>query len=188
MKKLISLFAVCLGPIFAGSEDLDETFHLTSKIDIDAGGSYYCLSDGSLWRVYDFNPRWRSLSEWWNDVCLVPEDFKCKTRDWFLGSEIQVISKQDAHQVCLEDAENQKVLKNCTHLLYNLPAGKYLFAVHLEPKDCLVYLYQDAFEIGHKKGYAEAKLEGNRESAKEFKKGYEAGYFKGFNDGKAKKN
>lgn len=187
MKKLISLFALCVCHVFAGSEDLDDTFNLSSKIDIDSSGSYFCLSDGSLWRVYDFNPRWRSLSEWWHDVSLVPQEFQCKTKDWFLGSDIQVISKQETNPACLDDADNQRILKNCTHLLYNVAAGKYLFAVHLDPKDCLLSLYQDAFNLGHKKGYSEAKLQSNTDSAREFKKGYEAGYYKGFNDGKSQK-
>lgn len=186
MKKYMVLAVALCAQVFAGSEDLDDVYVLASKVDTEVLGSFFCLSDGSFWRVYDFQPRWRSIKEWWNDVSLVPHECKSHAKDWFLGSEIQVISRKEAQKIDLNDADNEKILKNCTHLLYNLAAQKYLFAVHLDPKDCLVQVYEESFSLGHKKGYTAGRLENSSESSKEFKKGYEAGYFKGLQD--AKKN
>jgi hypothetical protein len=187
MKKFAYLCLAMISTVFAGSEDLDESLTLVSKVDVDSCGAYFCLSNGSLWRVYEFMPRWRSIKEWWNDVSLVPQECQAKAKDWFLGSEIAVVSKKEGLSINIDDAENHMLLSNCTHLLYNAPAGKYLFAVHLEPQDCLISLYKDAYQLGHKKGYTEGRLSVSNDAAKEFQKGYEAGYYKGFKDGKEKR-
>ena len=136
-----------------GNASEGECARLNAKAILKSTQGYFVLSDGSCWKVMGFQKRWRSVSEWWNGVQLVPENYECIPNDWYLGAEIEVYSKYESLEVNEEDASNQHELQYCTHLLFNTRTQRVLFARALGPEDCIVELFNDAYADGYEKGY-----------------------------------
>lgn len=177
MKKYFFLAIVgCVGLYGDGPEKIEA---LSSKVVIEDSAGYFVLSDRSCFKVVAFVKRWRNLTEWWNNTELVSKNYDCSPSNWYLGSQIEVYSKQNNLEVDEANASNQEDLKQCTHLLVNSATGQVLFAISLEPADCIIRLFEDA----HKQGYAEGFLKGSKKSLVLREEGYNAGYKEAYHVG-----
>ncbi|MBS0620910.1 MAG: hypothetical protein JSS61_05585 [Verrucomicrobia bacterium] len=156
---------------------------LSSKVILQNTNGYFVLSDRSCWKVIGFSPRWRSLSEWWNNVQLVPENYECVPNDWYLGTEIDVYSKYGNLQVSEANASNQEALKQCTHLFVNRRTGQVLFAIALEPAQCILDLHRDAHQDGYDEGYSFGRRAAHNSTAQAYENGHSDGYKVGYREG-----
>ena len=162
--------------IFA--QPADRVERLTSKVILQNTEGYFVLSDGSCWKVIGFSTRWRTISEWWNNIQLAPGTYNCVPNDWCLGTQIEVYSKFDNLAVSESNASNEEELKKCSHLLFNSITRQVIFAMPLEPERCIVSLFNDARDEGYNLGYAQ----GVAESSYKYLKGYNDGYAQGKNE------
>lgn len=185
MQKGICIIALMISSCFLMAELPEKVGALSSKVILKNQSGYFVLSDGSCWKVVPFSKRWRSLSEWWKDVELVPERYTAVPDDWFLGVEVEAYLKYDHLEVDEANASNRKMLKKCTHLLVNSKTRQVLFAIALDMTDCIVQVFQDAYEDGYNKGYDKGydkgKFSGDSLVTKaqlrdEYDKGYKEGY------------
>lgn len=156
---------------------------LAAKVILQNTQGYFVLSDGSCWKVIGFCKRWRTLSEWWSNVQLAPENYECVPNDWFLGTQIEAYPKYDNLSVNQANASNQDALKQCTHLLLNNRTGQILFAIALHPTDCIIQLYSDAYEDGYNKGLHQGRLSSYQNATDIYNSGYSDGYKQGYTEG-----
>lgn len=181
MKKLflaISILTLSLAHASVNAPEKAEV--LSAKVILENTTGYYALADGSCWKVIGFSPRWRNLSEWWNNVKLVPQSYECVPNDWFVGTQIEIYSKLGNLNVNLEDASNQDALKQCTHILINSRTGQILFAISLNPADCIVQLSQETRNEGYYKGYTKGRLDNYTNGNDIYHDGYRKGYTEGY--------
>jgi hypothetical protein len=186
MKKwlLIALTLLSCSSIHATSYSYPEKVEvLASKVVLQNTNGYFVLSDRSCWKAIGYSPRWRTLSEWWNNVQLVPENYECVPNDWFLGAQIEVYSKYGNLNISEADASNQDALKQCTHLLVNSRTGQVLFAIALEPAECIVQLFTDAYQDGYSFGYSEGRLNSYKNATEIYNSGHSDGYKLGYSEG-----
>jgi hypothetical protein len=182
MKKLLGLSLLIAHMSHGFAQDGGLTASLSSKVIINETTGYYSLSDGTLWKVIGFSPRWRSLSEWWNNVNLMPDSYQCNPSDWFLGSNIQILPKINKSDVSELNASNKDAICRATHLLTNQASGKVLFAVALRPEECIVELYNESYKEGYNQGYHRGQLSRDFDASRQYEKGYESGYHEGYKD------
>lgn len=155
---------------------------LGAKVILKNGDGYFVLSDNSCWKAIYFSKRWRSVSEWWNDVKLIPENYECTPNDWTLGTPLELYPKWENLEVDEANAANQETLKQCTHLLVNSRTGQVLFAIALQPAECMIQLYNDAYKDGYNNAYDDGYNAGHRDGHKVgYREGYNAGYTNGSN-------
>ncbi len=187
MKKWLVLAIALLSCVVVQASSIERIEVLSSKAILKNANGYFALSDGSLWKAVGFEKRWRTPSEWWNNVQLVPENYECVPNDWFLGAQIQIYSKYDNLEVNEANASNQEALKQCTHLLVNTRSGQVLFATELDPAECVIRLFNDAFQDGYQSGYSKGRLESYKDASEIYNSGhadgFKAGYEEGFQDG-----
>jgi hypothetical protein len=157
--------------------------NLNSKVILQNTTGYFVLSDHSCWKVMGFAKRMRSFNEWWNDVQLVPKNYECVPNDWYLGTQIEVYSKYDNLEVNEADASNQEALKQTTHLLVNTRTGQVLFAIAMEPAECLAQLYADSYNEGYDKGYYQGYTKSSESANASYEYGYSNGYRSGYAEG-----
>ncbi len=171
LRMLITTVLFCSAAVAA---EIDHIGLMTCKIKSDHHDhAYFTLSDGSCWKVFPFTKRWRSPLEWWRGVNLeVPEAYECAPNDWVVGADIETYLKYDALSVDETHASNAAQLKRCTHLLVNRHTHQILFAISLQPGDCLKQVFEEAYQQGLTKGKSS---------------GYRDGYNNGYNDGSARK-
>ena len=187
MKRYLLLIMVMFSCAYASSPD--QVASLSSKVILQSTNGYFVLSDGSCWKVIPFSKRWRSISEWWNNVQLVPENYESLPKDWFLGTEIEAYSKYGNLEVNESDAANQEMLKQCTHLLMNARTGQVLFGIAMDPAECIVHLFQDAHADGHRKGVSDGRAENATNSYNAgFTEGRKIGYAEGYQAGLKARN
>jgi hypothetical protein len=156
---------------------------LSSKVILQNTNGYFVLSDRSCWKVIGFSKRWRSLTEWWNNVQLAPENYACVPNDWYLGSQIEVYPKYGNLEISEGNASNQEALKQCTHLLVNTRTGQVLFAIALEPAECTIQLFNDAHEDGYDKGFHQGRLKTYQNANEIYNSGRAHGYKAGYTEG-----
>lgn len=161
----------------------ERTGTLSSKVILQNTSGYFVLSDRSCWKAIGFATRWRTVSEWWNNVQLVPERYECIPNDWYLGTQIEVYSKYNNLEVSEANATNQEALKQCTHLLLNTRTGKVLFAVALEPAECIVQLFNEAYADGHDEGFTQGRLKSYQNATEIYNNGHAEGYKVGYAEG-----
>jgi hypothetical protein len=166
--------AVCLNQVFAAP--------ISSKVIINQNTGYYTLSDGTIWKVFSLSPRWRNVSEWWNDVKLMPEIYETTPDDWYLGSDVQFLTKLDHIDFDESAVSDKKLLARATHILVNSSTGKHLFAVSLCQETCLNELYKDSYQQGYNCGYDKGSRINDVNAAAQYEKGYEAGYYTGYKE------
>lgn len=172
MKKLSLVLAAALlnvSVLVAYSPERVES--LAAKTLTHEKTGYFVLSDGSLWKAVRFDTRSRSLSEWWNNVQLVPDNYECFPKDWNLGAQIEVYSKYGNLNIDERDAYNEQDLKSCTHLLVNSHTGQVLFAQALHPAEGILRIV------------AEAQNRAFEETNGNYHKGYNDGYYVGYHQG-----
>ncbi|MFI5334472.1 MAG: hypothetical protein ACHQT8_04825 [Chlamydiales bacterium] len=182
MKKLLIACLLLSGSIVQAT-DPERVETLSSKIVLHNTNGYFVLSDKSCWKVIAFSKRWRSLSEWWNNVQLIPKHYECLPNDWYLGTQIEVYPKAGNLEVDEANAANQELLKQCTHILYNSRTEQVLFAIALEPADCIMKLFTDAHAEGFDKGYSEGRSKGTQNSIEIYNNGHTDGYRAGYAEG-----
>ncbi len=169
---------------FISADQPEKVEALSSKVILESADGYFVLSDGSYWKVVQFVKRWRTPSEWWNNIALVPKNYECTPSDWFLGSQIEVFSKQETTLTVDEmNASNHETLKKCTHILWNARTDQGLFAIALDPADCIVQLHNDARSEGYNKGLRDGLQKSSKNSSEAYDKGYTDGYNAGFREG-----
>lgn len=156
---------------------------LSAKAILQNTEGYYAFSDGTCLKVVGFSTRWRTPSEWWNNVELVPKNYECVPNDWFLGAEIEVYPTYKNLEVNLENATNAETLKQCTHLLYNITTGQVLFAIWMHPAEFLMKLFNDSHNDGFDKGYKEGYKKQNKDADQVYQDGYAQGYKQGYSEG-----
>jgi hypothetical protein len=176
---LITVFSC--SAMYAGAVEKIEI--LSAKVILQNTEGYFALSDGTCLKAIGFSKRFRTPSEWWNNVQLVPENYECIPNDWFLGTEIEVYSKYDNLEVNEANASNQEELKQCTHLLFNTRNGQVLFAIMMHPSECLIQLFNDAHKDGYNKGYREGSNAQHKNSNDIYDSGYAEGYKEGYAEG-----
>lgn len=180
MKKWILCAALLLNSAlaFADNQHAPERIEtLSAKVILQSTNGYFVFSDRSCWKAVAFSKRWRSLSEWWNGVELAPEKYDCVPDNWVLGTEIEVYSKFGNMDVDDANAANQELLKQCTHLLLNKRTGQVLFAIKMEPTECIISLHKEAYQDGYAQGYAQGQSGSYTRGRDD---GYRAGYTAGF--------
>lgn len=189
MKKIVAIL-FCLISITSFAEPPEKVDVISTKIVLENRESYFLLSDQTLWKVVPFTKRWRSISEWWNSVELVPKNYESLPSEWHVGSEIEIYSKYQNLIVDEKNASNEKTLKQCSHLLVNPRTGQVLFANPVPLAQGIVQIFQEGCKEGHSKGYAEGRLS-TYQNAKEIREeayaegvkvGYTNGYSEGFRD------
>jgi hypothetical protein len=183
MKKLFLVMIAVLSCSVMEASPAEKVEVLSSKVILQNTNGYFGLSDGSCWKVVGFAPRWRSLSEWWNNVQIVPESYKCVPNDWHLNSQIEVYSKYQNLQVNEADASNQAALQQCTHLLVNSRTGQVLFAIALHPADCLVQLSTEVRKEAFDEGYHQGRLKSYANATEVYNNGHAEGYKEGYAEG-----
>lgn len=178
MKKyfLIALLSCCA--VYASVPEKVDT--LSSKISWKNTEGYYVFSDDTCWKVFSFSKRWRSISEWWYDVKLVPENYECSPGDWTVGTPIEIYPKDGNLEVDQANASNQEMLRRCTHLFYNSLTGQVLFAYALRPAECIVQLYNDGYATGYQEGVEVGYANGHKSG---YQQGHSSGYNEGYNEG-----
>lgn len=180
MKTLLfCLFAVSV--MFANyPEKID---YLASKVILKNTDGYFALADGSFWKAITFVKRWRTPSEWWNSVELIPPSYECVPDSWVLGTEIQVFSKYGNNVVNEANASNQEAIKQCTHVLVNARTGQGLFAISLHPADCLNQISKDVSKESFEAGFNKGRLESFQDATHAYNTGRQAGYQDGYQEG-----
>ena len=157
--SFLILFVV---PVYAA----DHVGQITGRIAADPTHAYFFLSDGTFWKAYPFEKRWRTLGEWWSGMDFnIPDAYESKLDEWILGSVVGTFPKYQNLSIDEAYAANKDHLKICTHLFVNQNTGKVLFAAPLVPADYMMQI----FEEGSKKGYAEGYKVGHAD-------GYRHGY------------
>lgn len=151
---------------------------LSSKVVLANSDAYFVLSDGSYWKVITFLKRWRSVSEWWNDVKLIPENYESVPNNWFVGTEIDVYPKYGNVGVDEANASNQEVLRQCTHLFCNSRNGQVLFAAEIHPSEGPVRIFNE----GLKEGYSKGVKASSQKTEEVYNQGYTEGYKRGYKD------
>lgn len=164
-KHLCCLFTFLSVSCFA-SATIDSELYLASKVVVHPECGYYVLSDGSMWKVFALHPRWRTLSEWWNSVKIVPEELDCKPDDFYLGVPIKVIQRHGFVKFDETVASNAATLNSCGHIIVNLVSNKGLFAYALKPENALFDVYHEGYRTGHAKGYFEGEVDGSKRTKK----------------------
>ncbi len=186
MKNWLLVVLMVLSCSFTYIENTEKVETLSSKVILQNTNGYFVLSDRSCWKVLGFSKRWRSISEWWNDVQLVPQNYECVPNDWLLGAQMSIYPKFGHLEVDEANAANRDELKQCTHLLVNMRTGQILFAMALEPADCIIKLFNDAHVDGYNKGLGEGNTQNSQNATRSYNQGrtdgYSAGYAKGFQD------
>lgn len=184
MKKwclfVLSLFA-CASLYASGGPE--KTEQLCSKAVLQDRGGYFVLSDGSCWKVVGFAPRWRTPSEWWNNVELIPENYKCEPDDWVVGAVIQTYPKHAHLEVNEADASNQESLMQCTDLLVNTRTGQVLFGVAMNPALFLAEVSDRFYKDGYSKGERDESVRQSINSIAIYNKGHASGYKSGYEEG-----
>ena len=155
---------------------------LTSKVIVNSATGYYTFSDGSLWKVINCFPRWRSLSEWWNDVRVVPDAYQSSPSDWYLGADITMIPRAQGNDRAEQNASNKTELDQATHLLLNEASGKKLFAISMRPEECLREVYNLTHKEAYSQGYLKGQLSRDLDASKQYEKGFDAGYYEGYKE------
>ncbi len=183
MRKLIFGIVAALSSVVFYPSVVEATETLSSKVVLKNSYGYFLLSDGTQWKAVPFVKRWRSLSEWWNNAQIVPQNYECLPKDWFVGAEIEVYSKYGNLSVNEADASNQDSLKQCTHILVNSNNGQVLFAIALHPAECLVRVFEDAHNDGYNEGFDEGRSASYRASKAAYDDGYNSGYQLGYKEG-----
>ncbi|MBI2743600.1 MAG: hypothetical protein HYX48_06760 [Chlamydiales bacterium] len=184
MRNYILIAVTLFACSTISAEEAERVESLSSKVIMKDSTGYFVLSDKSCWKAIGFSRRWRSLSEWWNNVQLAPETHECVPNDWYLGTEIEVYPKRDNMQVKEADAANQDAIKQCTHMFVNSRTGQVLFAIALEPSVCIIQLHKEAYQDGHAVGFNEGRMK-STENAREIRnaaytEGHTIGYREGF--------
>jgi hypothetical protein len=172
MKKWVFLALLLFSSSLMFADKYEKVETLSSKVVLQSGNGYFVFSDQSHWKAIGFSKRWRTLTEWWNDVQLVPENYECLPKDWQEGTAIEVYSKYGNLTVSEANASNVEELKQCTHLLVNTRTGQVLFAIALEPSNCLPMLFHEAKNEGYQAGYSQGYFIGHSN-------GYSTGYAAG---------
>jgi hypothetical protein len=183
MKKWVLVIAVVLSCSAVHANDVEKIETLSSKVILQNTDGYFVFSDGSCWKVIGFSARWRSLSEWWNNIQLVPANYGCVPNDWFLGTHIEVYPKRHALQVDEADASNHAALKQCTHLLVNTRTEQVLFAIALTPAECIVQLSKEMHKDGYDQGFHKGRLDTYTNAMNIYNDGYAAGCKIGYTEG-----
>ena len=180
MKKMLFALFVILSCSFVQASNPEHVDILSGKVVLQNSNGYFVFSNGSCWKAIGFAPRWRTLSEWWNNVEIVPQTYQCVPSDWVLGTQIDVYTKFGNLNVNEADASNQDQLKQCTHLLHNKRTGQILFAIALHPADCIGQVFAEAKKDGYDEGYTKGRLSNYQNATEIYNDGYKAGYTKGF--------
>jgi hypothetical protein len=168
---------------FVYAEGPERVEALSSKVILQNTSGYFVLSDGSCWKAIGFAKRWRSLTEWWNGVELVPENYNCVPNDWYLGSQIEVYPKYEYLRVNEADASNQEDLRQCTHLFANTRTGQVLFAISLHPAECIVQLFTESRKEGYDEGFSLGRLSSYQNADDIYNQGHADGYKAGYIEG-----
>ena len=183
MKKWFCVAVAVFSCSLVSADNPEKIETLSSKISLDNKEGYFVLADGSCWKVVGFSKRWRSLSEWWNAVELVPKNYDCIPNDWYLGSPIGVYDKNRNMEVNEADAANQEILHQCSHILVNGRTQQVLFAIAMQPAECLIQLYTDARNEGYNAGYSKGRLSTFQSGTEIYNNGHADGYKAGYADG-----
>ena len=187
MKKWFLVIAAAFSCSLLYANYAESVATLTTKVILQNTNGYFVLSDRSCWKAIGFSKRWRSLNEWWNSVELVPSNYECVPNDWYVGSEIEVYSKYRNLNVYEKNAANYEELKQCTHLLVNGRTGQILFAIALEPEECMNQVFKDAYGEGYKKGVSEGAAKSYKNTTDSYNDGYNEGhkdgYYVGYQEG-----
>jgi hypothetical protein len=172
MKKLL-LFLFCQ-MAFA-----DPTLAITANFSPTKEKAYYVLSDGSIWEVYPFITRYRSCVEW---ICgtelYVPENYSTIPSDWPVGTELEMVPKNEHLRVNQEDASNAAELYACSHLIADPKTEKILFARYLPLDEFIAQIYDDGHKKGYKAGHSDGYFSG-------YAAGNTQGYYTGYAAGRA---
>ncbi len=181
-KTLIAAIAVLVCTAVEAGEP-ENIQALSAKVILQNTHGYFALADGNCFKAIGFSKRWRTLSEWWNNVQIVPQSYECVPNDWFVGTQIEVYPKNGNLMVNEGDASNQESLRQCTHLLVNTRTGQILFAISMHPAECISQLYKDAFSDGHTEGYDKGRQSSSRSANEIYNEGHAAGYRVGYTAG-----
>jgi hypothetical protein len=186
-KYLLSCLCMMNAAVFA-QESIEQEGVLASKVLIKDASGFYALSDGSIWKVMGLTPRWRTVSEWWNSIQIVPEDFECAINDFYIGAKLKIVPKHAYDAFDDQCASNKEELARCSHIIINTDTNKCVFAVALRPETALVEVYNESYKQGYSTGYNKGRLSTNIEAYNQYEKGYQAGYQNGVKDAVSRRN
>lgn len=146
---------------------------ISQKVIIQDGVGFYCFSDDSIWKVTRLEPRSRTLSEWWNNEQIVPENLVCTVNDFYIGLKVKIIPKNEFSLFYDNFAKNKAILANCSHIIVNTNTNKCLFATFLTHQAAFEDIRKEAAAYGYSLGYKEGNSSG-----------YDEGYYEGYRQGR----
>jgi hypothetical protein len=186
MQKLLTKILtgiMLLSCLILYADEPEKVGVIASKAILQNSDGYFVFADGSCWKIVTFQKRWRTLSEWWNNQELIPQNYDTIPKNWFIGAEVLVYPKSQMREVDEKNASNREKLKQCTHMLVNSKNDQVLFAIALHPADCLSHLFQDAHKEGYDEGYSEGMLSRGLRITSSFQEGYNEGHKAGYQKG-----
>lgn len=201
---MIKCFLVFFAFVSSDLHPNEQEVSLCSKVVVEPSRGFYCLSDGSIWKVMAVIPREKTISEWWYNLNIVPKNFECNIDDFYVGAKIKIIPRCECSTFNDEVAGNKKELASYSHVLMNTGINKCLFALPLLPETGLMEVYQhgclfgsknynqrrykegydNGCNAGYNKGYLQGYFYGY--TSEGYQKGYSDGYTAGYNMGKKK--
>lgn len=174
------LFFLCSLNVGLFAYEQDNT--LAAKVIVKETAGFYSFADGSIWKVMGLEPRWRTISEWWNNVQIVPDSFVCTVNDFYIGAKVKIIPKHEFSSFNDQCAYNKDALARCSHIIVNTGTNKCVFAVALTPDTSLVEVYNESYKQGYTVGHEQGIRSKNIEAYNQYEKGYQAGYQKAVQD------
>lgn len=158
MKCFLICFGLLVAPLYA--EEQEAT--LSAKIMFDPSIGFYSLSDGSIWKVMSVTPRWRTISEWWYNVHIVPEHFECSIDDFCVGAKIKIMPRCEFEAFNDEFIGNKEALAQCSHIFINTETNKCIFGMGFKSENALLEVCHEAYKFGYTYGYDDGYHDGKK--------------------------
>ena len=148
------------------------------------------LEDHSIWKLFCYNLRSQSWSEWWNSVKIdVPFEFKWQANEWRFDDSIEITNNSFDYVIlsALNDGDISRLRTYYHYVLVNESANKIAFARHLSFAEFTdIFLeyaeqrYNEGYSLGYSLGYSSGYTAGQISSDTN---AYNDGYNDGYEDG-----
>lgn len=197
MKKFvffISIFFISFVSTVSADECLiciDENYsNLSIKSRFDIGDStILVLEDNSLWEMFSFEIRSRTIGEWWNGYEIkVDSELLWERDDWTVYDKVFVDNNNSDVSIAdnFKDIDKKKY-RSYRYIINNMDTGKVAFVKPLEIADLAILfnqLAENQYHVGYDSGYSLGYINGNSDGYDNgFNDAYNGGYETGYSEG-----